>query len=353
MSLVPQRTGAGARILVILAAIVIVVAGLKAAAGLLLPILAAAFFAILCIPPMRRLRALGLPDGLAIGVVVAGATLALLGVSAVIGRSVVAFQVQMPEYGARLDAMIGSATQWLTAHGIDASGLTVSESFSSGALFDLVTDAAAQLLSALSNIILVVFTLILILFEARDLPDKIRRAVADPDSTLAQFSEAADHVQKYLAIKTVVSLITGVLVAGLMWALGVDFPLLWGLITFLFNFIPNIGSIISAVPPVLLALVALGPVPAALAALGQVIINIVLGNIVEPKLMGERLGMSTLVVFLSMVFWGWVWGPMGMLLSVPLTVILKLVLEHTTDLHWIAVLLGPAKAAPGPTSAGE
>lgn len=342
----PNRARAGARIILTLAATVVLVAGMRAAATLLLPMLAAAFLAILCIPPMRRLRAMGLPDGLAIGVVVAGATLALIGVSAVIGRSVVAFQDQMPEYHARLSAMIESGTSWLTDLGIDVSGLNLAESFSSGALFDLVTDAAAQLLGALSNVMLVVLTMIFILLEARSLPDKVRRAVSDPEATLSQFSQAAEHVQKYLSIKTVISLITGVLVAILMWALGIDFPLLWGLVTFLFNFIPNIGSIISAVPPVLLALVQLGPIPAALAAVGQLAINLVLGNMVEPKLMGERLGMSTLVVFVSMVFWGWVWGAMGMLLSVPLTVIVKILLEHTTDMKWIAVLLGPASASP-------
>ena len=120
--------------------------------------------------------------------------------------------------------------------------------------------------------------------------------------------------------------------------------LLWGLVAFLLNYVPNLGSIIAAVPAVLLALVQYGVGHALLVLMGYVAVNMLLGNLLEPVLMGRRLGLSTLVVFLSLVFWGWVWGPVGMLLSVPLTMIAKIFLENTRDLAWLAVMLDSPQA---------
>ena len=115
--------------------------------------------------------------------------------------------------------------------------------------------------------------------------------------------------------------------------------MLWSVTAFLFNFIPNIGSIIAAVPAVLLAFVQLGPTTAGLAAIGYVVTNMVMGNVIEPRFMGRGLGLSTLVVFLSLIFWGWLLGTVGMLLSVPLTMIVKLALESSDDSRWLALLL--------------
>ena len=121
--------------------------------------------------------------------------------------------------------------------------------------------------------------------------------------------------------------------------LGVDFAILWGLVAFLLNYVPIIGSIIAAIPAILLALIQLGVAPALLTCLGYVVVNVIFGSILEPRFMGRGLGLSTLVVFLSLVFWGWILGPVGMILSVPLTMIVKIALESSDDTHWIAVML--------------
>jgi predicted PurR-regulated permease PerM len=145
-----------------------------------------------------------------------------------------------------------------------------------------------------------------------------------------------------MGIKTWTSMLTGVLVSLWLWLLGVDHAQLWGVMAFLLNYVPNIGSFIAAVPAVLLALVQLGPGSALLAALGYLVVNIIIGNVIEPRFMGKGLGLSTLVVFLSLVFWGWVLGPVGMLLSVPLTITVKLALDSKPETRWLGVLLGPA-----------
>jgi len=203
------------------------------------------------------------------------------------------------------------------------------------------------LLSTLSNTFVVVLILMFMLLEATGLPTKIRVATGSPDADLQRFTKAAREVQKYLGLKTAISAVTGLLIGTWVALLGLDFALTWGFLAFLLNFIPNIGSIIAAIPAVLLALVQLGLAEAVLVAAGFLVVNVVLGNVVEPQLMGRTLGMSTLVVFLSLVFWGWLWGPVGMFLSVPLTMILKIGMENSRDLKPIAVLLDSPRAVAG------
>jgi predicted PurR-regulated permease PerM len=148
-------------------------------------------------------------------------------------------------------------------------------------------------------------------------------------------------MKRYVVIQTGVSLVTGILIGSWLAILGVDFPVLWGLMAFLLNFIPNLGSIIAAIPAILLTLVQLGMGHAALAAAGYVVISFMIGNVVQPRLMGRGLGLSTLVVFLSLLFWGSLLGLVGMVLSVPITMAFKIAFESNESTRWIAVLLGP------------
>ena len=157
------------------------------------------------------------------------------------------------------------------------------------------------------------------------------------------------EVQEYLGIKTLMSLTTGLLIGVLAWVAGLDFPILLGLIGFVLNYIPTVGSILAAVPALLLSVVQFGSLGNfILVAVGYGAINMVFGNILEPNLMGRRLGLSTLVVILSLLFWAWVWGPVGALLAVPLTMVVKIMLENTEDLRWVAILLdkSPPQMAP-------
>ncbi len=147
-------------------------------------------------------------------------------------------------------------------------------------------------------------------------------------------------VQLYLAMKTITSFLTGFLVWIVVTSFGLDFGILWGLTAFLLNYIPFVGSIAAAVPAVLLGIVQLGWADAAYISLCYLIINISVSNGFEPYLMGRRLGLSPLVVFFSLLFWGWIWGPAGMLLSVPLTMIIKILLEHSDEFQWVAILMG-------------
>ncbi len=327
-----------ASLLVSAAALVVIVAGMQAAKSLLVPFLLAAFIAIICLPPLAWLRRRGVSH--ALGIALIALALIVLGslVGALVGASVADFSRNLPRYQAGLQQQTGALLAWLAAHGLALD--TIREHLDPAVAMGMAGNLLAGFGNALANTFLIVLTVIFLLIEAMSLPHKWR-AMGEHAPSTEHFGRFVASVNSYLAIKGWVSFATGALIAGWLTLLGVDYPLLWGLVAFLFNFVPNIGSIIAAVPAVLLALVQLGPGSALAAGLGYVVVNIVMGNIIEPRFMGRGVGLSSLVVFLSLVFWGWVLGPVGMLLSVPLTMIVKLALEAGDDTRWIAVLIGP------------
>ena len=334
-----QMLGRGARVLLVVASLVIVIAGLRAASTLLLPFLLAAFLAILSMPLLAGLRRLRLPLPLAVLGTVLGICVALAVMLSVVGGSVNGFVAKSEEYQVKLNDLRDQLIAELEAYDIDLSDWLAEEKISPSAIFSYLRTAIASATLVLSNFALVLLTLVFILFEASVLPKKLHAALGASGTDDLPLEKIAGDVQLYFGIKTAISLVTGVVIGAWVWACGVDFFLLWGFLAFLLNFIPNIGSIMAAVPAVLLALVQHDPARAFLVALGYVAVSMLMGNLVEPRLMGRRFGLSTLVVFLSLCFWGWVWGPIGMLLSVPLTMFVKILLENSEDLRWVAMLL--------------
>jgi AI-2 transport protein TqsA len=327
------------RFLLTAAAFVIVVAGMRAAEPILLPLIVASFLAIISTSPVFWLRQKGIPAPLAVLFVVLG----VLGVGFVfiliIGTSLGDFSEAIPRYQARLTQEIVPIIQWIQELGFQLDKEILLKSIDPGASMRLVANMLSGLGGILTNSFLILLTVIFILLEASSFQQKVGAAFGDPKGTLSQAKRITNAINNYLAIKTLVSLGTGVVVAIWVWALGIDFPVIWGLLAFLLNFIPNLGSIIAAVPPVLLGYIQFGIGRALLVAAGFGVVNLVFGNVLEPKLMGRKLGLSTLVVFLSLVFWGWVWGPVGMLLSVPMTMAVKIALGSSPSTHWISILL--------------
>ncbi|OUS26789.1 hypothetical protein A9Q99_16350 [Gammaproteobacteria bacterium 45_16_T64] len=335
----PQSLSPSLRILLGTACFIIIVAGMKSSAEMIVPFLLSGFIAILCAPPIFWLEQKRLPTAAAVTIVI---TLFVLGgtlVSAIVGASVSDFADQLPHYQERLHAEKENLAHWLSTYGIEVPSLVLKEQINPGAVMGMVKKVLSGLGGALTDSFLIFLTVLFILFEASSFPKKFRRAMDDPNHTFTSFNAFNDSVKQYLLIKSWVSLATGLIIGSWLWFLGVDYPILWALLAFMLNYVPNIGSIIAAVPAVLLALIQIGPTVAAFAAAGYLAVNIVMGNIVEPRFLGKGLGLSTLVVFLSLVFWGWILGPVGMLLSIPLTMILKIALENNQDTRWIATLL--------------
>ncbi len=331
-------------VLVSAACFVVVVAGVRAAQPIIVPFVVAAFLAMISLPPLQWLREKGLPTWAALLVMTVVIILVALLLIGVIGTSVNQLRHELPVYQERVEEIQAQLVAWLEKMGIVGDELQ-QESLNAQRALSLFGNMLGALGSVLSDALMIVFILIFLLLEAADLPDKLRAIAGGDDSITGRFETIQRSVRQYISIKTRLSFLTGVLVVVWLWACGVDFPLLWGLLAFLFNYIPNIGSFIAAVPAVVLAYLKLGPATAIYAALGYVVINVVIGNVIEPRVMGRGLGLSTLVVFLSLVFWGWVLGPIGMLFSVPLTMIVKIVLDHSEDMRWVGTLLsaGPAR----------
>lgn len=341
-----------ARALATMGWIIIVIAGMRAANAILVPMLLAIFLAFICAPLVLWLGQRRIPATVAVVIVVLLVILVGLGIGTVAGTSVRQFTIEMPKYQEQMRDEVTSLLGWLRDLGLKVSPDDLLAYVDPGAAMRLGARMISGLGEILTNSFLILLTVMFILFEASTFKQKILAIWGSKRQSLQSFSKFADDVYHYLAIKTAVSLATGIVVGLWVALLGVDFPLLWGLLAFLLNYVPNLGSIIAAAPAVLLAMLQFGPGRALILTLGYVVINIVAGNILEPRLLGKRLGLSTLTVFLSLVFWGWVLGPIGMILSIPLTMILKIALETNEDTRWLAVLLGSGRelrdAAAGP-----
>ena len=332
--------------LVGLAALVIILAGLKAAEAIVLPLLLALFIGIIATPPLHFMTARKVPPVLAILIIMAVLIIfgGLLGLF--VGSAIDTFINRLPEYQKRLEAEMVALLPLLERLGAPVNREQLLDHFNPSQLMDWVGKALANLGTLLTNVFLMVFILVFLLLEEATFSRKLRQALPDAEKSLRNASDFIRQVNKYLVIKSTISLVTGILIACWTWALGLDFPLLWGLIALLMNFIPNVGSILAAVPAVLLAIVQLGLPEAAIIASGYLVVNVLMGNLIEPRFMGRGLGLSPLVVFLSLILWGWMFGAVGMFLSIPLTMIVKIALEQSPSTQWLGVMLGDAPAEP-------
>ena len=329
------------------AALVIVIAGMKYAAPLLVPFLLSVFIAVISFPLMSFLQQKGLPKGLSLTLVMLLVIFIGIGLAFLIGSSISDFSQSSLEYQQKITAEWSEVIHWLNDHGIFVAE-SIKEIADPAAAVGLVSSILKGFGSVLSNSFLIGLTVIFILSETAGITQKpvsLNDTDSEPLQTDGQvFSQVfIDKLRSYMSMKTIISMVTGVLIAVAMWLIGVDYPVLWGVLAFMLNFVPNIGSIIAAVPAVILTLVQLGFTSALLVAAVFVVVNVIIGSIIEPRYMGQGLGLSTLVVFVSLVFWGWVLGPVGMLLSVPLTITVKLALDSKPETQWLGHLLGPVE----------
>lgn len=327
------------RILLSLAAFVIVIAGLRAAKDLLIPFLLSLFIAIIVTPLLNWLRARRIPTWVAILIIVL--IILILGflVAVMIGSSFTDFSSSLPAYQTSLKIKTVELLSFFEERGFKIVDQTFTEFINPGAAMRLTS----RLLTGLGNLVgdtfLILLVVVFMLLEAATFGDKLERAMHSTSPEMDRFHGFLQNINRYMVIKTWTSMATGVIVTVWLSILGVDYALLWGLLAFLLNYIPNIGSILASIPPVLLALIQLGFWSSFAVGLGYLAVNISIGSFLEPRIMGRGLGLSTLIVFLSLLFWGWVLGPVGMILSVPLTMSMKIALSSFEETRWLSTLL--------------
>ncbi|WP_366522536.1 AI-2E family transporter [uncultured Psychromonas sp.] len=333
------NTSTAARTALYFSALVISLAGIKVAAPIVVPFLLSLFVAIICNPAINYLERKRIPRGLAITIVIMTIFSLFIVLGGVVGAAVNDFRKAIPTYEAQLSEQITWLIDWLASHNISISMDEVSGYLDPAKVMNLVTSTLTGFSSVLGNIFLLLLTVVFMLAEGKVFPKKLHMAFDESTQTEKRLDHFLNMVNRYMAIKTMVSLGTGIIIGTVLWGMGVQFYVLWALLAFLLNYIPNIGSIIAAVPAVILTFLQLGAGYASVVVGLFVSVNMIMGNVVEPRFMGRSLGLSTLVVFLSLIFWGWLLGMVGMLLSVPLTMILKIALESSEDGRWFAILL--------------
>ena len=334
-----------------LAALVVIVAGLRAAGPIIIPMLLAGFLAVLSYPLLAALLRRGVRPGLALAATVVAAAAVLTVFVLIINGAVSGFLTAAPTYQELLitqaQGWLETARErvtvlpdWLSPETFDPSPLL---DLAGGVVGGIVGGTVRGVASFISLMFLTLVVMVFMLAETLGLSGKLREAFGDRADLLRHVDSITQSTQRYVAVKTFVSALVGLSVGILTALLGIEFPVVWAVVAFFLHYIPTFGAFVAAVPTVLVALAQHGWGLASLVAAGYLVIGSVLGNILEPALLGRRVGLSPLAVLLSIVFWGWVWGPIGMILSVPVTVILKITFEHSEQLKWLATLLGPRR----------
>lgn len=313
------------------------------ASAIVVPFLLALFIAIIASTPVNWLKNRGLSSILSVGIVLLVAIVLLLLVSVMLGKTMVQFNEALPGYQEKLNGLTGKITALLLEKGVDIESAGTFDALDPSVVMTFANTLLTGLADVFSNIVLIMFTAMFMLFDVLNFPRKMKAVEGSgSEKMLEQIALLVKSTNEYTVIKAIISLGTGLLIYLGLKLVGLDFALLWGVIAFLLNFVPNIGSILAAVPAVLLALVQLGPANTLFVIAIYGAVNTIMGNVVEPKVMGKRLGLSTLTVFLSLVFWGWLFGSVGMLLSVPLTMAVKFAAMNNPQTKWFGVLLSPA-----------
>lgn len=322
------------------AAVVIILAGLKAISHIVTPFLLAAFLAIICAPPLGWMQRRGVPGALSILILFSAVGLLFFLLFLALKGAAESLATQAPMYQAKLSGWLDQLRLLIEARGLPddliPKGLPLP---GAGALTDTAKSVASGLGQFTASTLLVLLAFMFLLMEEGTLSDKLNAAFPARRRARVRARRFLRSVYRYLLIKTAASVATGLIVGITLAIIGVDFAVLWGILAGLLNFIPTIGSIIAAFPAVLIALLGLGVGEAVIVLVMYVAVNTVIGNVLEPRFMGRSLGLSPLIVLVSLLIWGWVFGPIGMILSIPLTMIAKLALDASPQTRWAGIMM--------------
>lgn len=313
------------------------------AKNITVPFLLSLFIAIIAAVPVGWLKKRGWSVPIAVSIVLVSAVLIEVALALLLGGIISRFTISLPTYQARLNEISDGFSSWLLNMGIDITDAGIIEALDPKIALDFANTLMLGVGEVVSNAFLIMLTVMFMLLEAWSFPAKINAMQSvRGGAILAEFVKVVDSTKHYIGMKALTSLATGILIGVGLAIIGLDFAVLWGFLAFALNFIPTIGSILAAVPAVLLSIIQFGLLKTMIVIAIYFVVNIVIGSIVEPNIMGRQIGLSTLVVFMSLVFWGWLLGPVGMLLSVPLTMVIKFAAQTSEQTRWLAVLLSPA-----------
>ena len=326
-------------------ACIIVIAGLKIGAPIINPVLMAVFFSVIIYHPINWLKKKGVNGILSIVIVVLGLAIVLFGMGGAVTKSIIQFSQNLPYYKNELHEITRSTVSMLNGYGLNVSPDTVAQNFSAGSVFGYASKFVTGVGGVLGQITLLVLVVAFILGETNSFPIKLKAVLKDPDISLGNITVISKNIRYYLGVKTLTGLIGGTSVAIVLFIMHIEYAIIWGILVLLMRYIPNIGSVIAAIPIMLFVLIQDGLSGVLYVGIAYGMINFVLGQIIEPKFLAKGMNLSTLAVFLSLVFWGWILGDIGMLLAVPITMAMKISFETRDNSRWMAIMLGSEESA--------
>lgn len=328
------------------AGVFIIIGGIKASSEIILPFLVSLFLSLMLLQAVHWFETKKIPKVLSISLVLIFFFLFIFILGELLGNSLHNFRESIPFYKEKLTTMVDSGVSNLNVFGIDKAKFTLYEA-KPGKFMDFLLHGVGQLQKIIGHIFFVLLLMVFLLIELDTFPIKFNAIFSRKGNVKAKINinRITNNLKSYLFIKTITSLATGLLIYISLLIIGVEYAVLWATIAFLLNYVPNIGSLIAAIPAVLFSGLQLGGSSMLITGIMYLAINFIIGSVIEPKIMGKGMGLSTAVIFISLIFWGWLFGPIGMFLSVPLTMVLKVFLESNESSKYFSLLIGTKEEA--------
>ncbi|WP_250885341.1 AI-2E family transporter [Rhodococcus erythropolis] len=331
----------GLIVLLGLTGLVVTVTGIRAFSGIVGPVFLALMLTVAVHPLPEWLRRKGLPRWLSTLLALVAVYGILVTLVLVLVYSVAELGTLFPTYQDEFDRLLGSAQSALGNAGIGSDQVhALFSRLDSDVIARILTGLLESTLALVSNLVFLVVLLLFMAFDGSGYPERMRVLVVDRPEIARAFTQFSTGTRRYLIVSTVFGAIVAVLDTGLLWLLGIPLPILWGLLSFITNYIPNIGFVLGLIPPALLALLDGGFGPMVTVIVLYSTVNVVIQSIIQPKFVGDAVGLSVTLTFLSLVFWSWALGPLGAILAIPLTLMAKaLLIDIDPSTRWMDVLL--------------
>lgn len=328
-------------LVVILASLGVSLLALQAAREIISPVILALVLAITITPILNWFMRKGLPGWLAFALSLIIIYSIMLGLVSLISLSIQDFTASIQTYNQEIERILFNADRTLTTFGVDIDSLIDSDRIiAPDKAMTLAADFAGELVAGLSNWGLILVTSAFFLFEATKMPEKLRNVVEESGPQVQRILRFNQDVRFFMSFSAGLGLVAAVLDVILLLVLGVDFALLWGVFAFLMGFIPNIGIFLAIIPPAMMAYVQFGVVQMIVVIVGFLLINQLINSSIRMRYLRSRLNLSALVIFLSLMLWGWVFGPIGVIVAVPIALLIQTILASRTETNWIAYLMG-------------
>lgn len=322
-----------------LASFVVIVAGIKLASEVVVIIFLAVFISSIFSSLLKFFQKRKIPKLLSYFFILFLVFFISLMFTYVINISLKDFLINLPIYEEKFRNIILNFVHIIQTYNIEIDKTKIIDSLNFGSFFGITTNVIGSISTFLSKFLLVIIGVAFILAESKSFQTKLKVIFKNNAKKLEHFNLFSYNIQKYFVVKTFTSFLTGFIITLMLYFFDVDYPILWGVIAMLFNFIPVVGSIIASIPAILLAFMNLDLTTTIWVIALYVIINISISNILEPKLMGRELGLSPLIIFFSLIFWGYILGIVGMFLAVPITMTLKIAFDSNKNTYWLGILM--------------